>query len=217
MQTEFARAQMITQQSTRVGRARRTRARCHATHAARIFRAGTLRGARVRRHRHPAARRTAHARTENCRTSPAGARSAARHARAGRRRRHRLRAGLPLGHGRERARRRNSMRSSPRRRAAISSAPASARSKSSRVTLSTWISARTMRSLRYVAPCPCTTNASLARWPWVARLFVVVGASCRRKPCWSPAPPKPPGAAPGLFETCVDALDNAPRPEPFQF
>ena len=50
---------------------------------------------------------------------------------------------------------------------ALEIAAGSDRSKWSRVTLSTWIPAATMRSLRYVEPCPCTTNDLPARWQWV--------------------------------------------------
>ncbi len=78
MQTEFARAQMITQQirawdvlDERVLDAMRRTPR-------EFFVPERYVGTRVRRHRHPAARRSAHARAENCRTSPAGAGRASR-------------------------------------------------------------------------------------------------------------------------------------------
>ena len=85
------------------------------------------------------------------------------HARAGGRRGHGLRSGLPVRHGRERARHRNPRRARRGRPRQPQARRASDRSKWSRVTLSTWIWERTMRSLRYVAPFPCTTIASLAR------------------------------------------------------
>ncbi len=66
----------------------------------------------------------------------------------------------------------------------LQSVPVSDRSRSSRVTLSTWISVRAMRSLRYVAPCPCTTIVSLVRWRWAASYSSWWVRACRRRHCW---------------------------------
>ena len=141
MQTEFARVQMITQQvrawdvlDERVLDAMRRTPR-------EFFVPERYAGLAFADTDIPLRDGTTHARAESRRTTPAGARCAPGNARAG----GRLRApGSCRRAFRPWARAcapSKFMRSSPRRRSAISSAPASGRSRWSRVTLSTWNSA----------------------------------------------------------------------------
>ena len=217
MQTEFARGQMITQQvrawdvlDERVLDAMRRTPR-------EFFVPETLRRARFRRHRHPARAGPAHAARRklsdvSCRRwkpRPACARwwSAAAPDSCRPASRPWARACAPSKFVPElaQAAQRNLKR------------PDSDRSRLSRVTLSTWISARAMRSLRYVAPCPCTTNVSLARWPWVGSCSSWSGASLPQEALLVTRTGEQTWNSTALFETAIDPLDHAPWPERFEF
>ena len=208
MQTEFARTQMITQQ---IARGTCSTNACSTPCVARRanFRARTLR--RNSRLPTPTSRsgRAAHARAQSCRTAPAGAGRAARHARAGGRLGHRAtsrRAFRPWAPACAPSKFTPNLR---RRAAPISSAPDSDRWRLSRVTLSTWIWERTMRSLPYVEPCPCTTKSFARALAVGGKLFVVVGDGIPQEALLVTRTAETAWSSAGLFETAVDALENA--------
>ncbi len=130
---------------------------------------------------------------------------------------HRVRAGVPLGHGRQRARHRNS-RASSRRRAAANLKRAGFGQVD--VVTGDTFNLDMGKDYALIAVCgalPLYDDRFARALAVGGKLFVVVGDQLPQEALLVTRTAESAWSSTGLFETAVDALENARRPEAFQF